>query len=530
VALDNDVSALQKNIQKLQLQQETDQGDLEALARVTVRLCLASKGLDRELDSRLEPLQELLKSNAKGALRTKAGGAEKALMSYFQRRDQSVSKTQDALRGMLTGLWERADKDSLKAELDSLLGSLSETVENYGDYPQLLASTAHLLTAVLSQSETREEGSDKPASAPAVDASATVDVETAEQLSLLSHHISAILLELLGQLSIPQPQRKSARLLIQKMEQGFDWQQLPVVIDEVVTLILKTLVVRQEDFENYLSSLNLQLVDIQGFLVESRANQKAHRQSSETLDGVVRNDVSKVEASLLQAESLDQLKNSVRLQLADIVKAMDNYRNEQEVREQQAGARMEQLQGKLEIMEEQSLRMQAHLEEQRMRAISDPLTTLPNRAAYNEKVAQEFSRQRRYQHPLTLVVCDVDHFKRVNDNYGHLAGDKVLRLIARLISDRLRESDFVARYGGEEFVVLMPDTSVDKAHEAIEQVREAIADSPFNFGGQPVQITMSFGVTGIRAADKSHEDAFQRADDALYQAKQQGRNRSIVAP
>ena len=165
-----------------------------------------------------------------------------------------------------------------------------------------------------------------------------------------------------------------------------------------------------------------------------------------------------------------------------------------------------------------------------MRAISDPLTQLPNRAAYNERVEQEVAHQRRYQHPLTMVVCDLDHFKRINDGYGHLAGDKVLRLVAKLISDRLRDTDFVARYGGEEFVVLMPETAVEKARVAIEKVRKAIADSPFNFGGQPVQITMSFGITSVRVEDGSHDVAFQRADDALYQAKQQGRNRSVVAP
>lgn len=524
MAIDNDPSVLKNSVRKLQLQQETDQADLDALARVTVRLCLAAKGLDRELDACLEPLQELLKSSAKGALRTKAGAAEKGLMTYFQRRDHSVRQTQDALRGMLTELWELAGNDALKRDLDGLLGELPETVENYGDYPPLLSSTARILSAVLEQA--------KPGVAvgSADGTVAAVDDESSEQLDLLCHRVGVSLLELLGQLSIPVQQRASARKLIQQIEQGFQWRQLSAVIDDVVALILKTLVVRQEDFENYLASLNLQLVDIQGFLIESRDNQKAHLDSSHKLDVVVRNDVSKVEISLTHADNLDQLKATVRLQLAGIVKAMDHYRGEQDVREQQAGARMEQLQKKLETMEEQSGRMQAHLEEQRIRAISDPLTTLPNRAAYNERIVLEIARQRRYRHPLTMVVCDLDHFKRVNDNYGHLAGDKVLRLVARLVSERLRDTDFVARYGGEEFVVLMPETPVDRAREVVDQVRQAVANSPFNFGGQPVQVTMSFGITEVRESDESHAVAFQRADDALYKAKQQGRNCSVVAP
>ncbi|MFT5720906.1 MAG: diguanylate cyclase [Motiliproteus sp.] len=528
MAIDNEISALQKTIKQLQLQQDADQADRDALARVTVRLCLASKDLDRKLDTSLAPFQALLKNNVKGALQTNAGGAEKALMNYFQRRDQAVAQNLQALRAMLIGLRERAGSETLKIELDIQLSTLAERVDNYGDYPQLLSSAARMLSAVLAQSMPDVVGLGAGAASPAEDVTA-VGGEAAEQLSLLCPHVSAILLGLLGQLSIPQHERTSARKLIQQLEQGFDWQQLPVVMDAVTTLVLNCLVVRQEDFENYLTSLNLQVVDIHGFLVESHAHQHARRESGQTLDLVVRNDLSQVELSLSQADSLDQLKSSVRLQLADIVKAMDRYRGEQEVREQQVGTRLEQLQQKLETIGEQSVRMQAHLEEQRMRAISDPLTTLPNRAAYSERVEQEFARQRRYQHPLTMVVCDIDHFKRINDSYGHLAGDKVLRLVAKLISGRLRDTDFVARYGGEEFVVLMPETAVEKAWVAIEQVRQAIAESPFNFGGQPVQITLSFGLTRVLEGDAGPDVAFQRADDALYKAKQQGRNRSVIA-
>ena len=518
----NDIAALEKRIQKLQLQQETDQQDLDALGRVTVRLCLASKGLDRELDSRLEPLQERLKTNSGGALQTKAESAEKALMSYFQRRDQSVRQSLDSMRTILTLLWELADNKTLKTELDELLQELPDTVENYGDYPKLLTDTARIQAAVMAGV--------KPGAAASEPGDVELDDETDEQLNLLCHRIGGMMLELLGQLSIPQAQRSFARKLMKRLEKGFKWQQLAEIQQAVIELILKAMVVKQEDFENYLESLNLQLTDIQGFLTESRQSEQAHRKSSEQLDQVVRRDVSKVETSLSQAESLDQLKSTVRVQLADIVKAMDHYRLEQEQREQQVESRLEQLQGKLEDMEQQSVRMQQHIEEQRLRAVSDPLTTLPNRAAYNERVEQEFARWQRYNGCLSMVVCDLDFFKKINDNYGHLAGDKVLRLVAKLISGRLRDTDFVARYGGEEFVVLMPETSSAEAQKVIETLRQSVADSPFNFSGDPVQVTMSFGLTEFRANDATHEDVFQRADEALYAAKQQGRNRCIVAP
>ncbi|MEH6648743.1 MAG: diguanylate cyclase [Motiliproteus sp.] len=515
---DKDLAALQKRIQKLQVQQESDQSELDALGRVTVRLCLASKGLDQQLDTQLEPLQERLKRPDGGSLLTKASAAEKALMGFFQRRDQSVRQILEAMRAMLTPVWELTGNADDKRELDTLLNELPDTVENVGEYPQLLSKTARFITQVL------------PKGANDAAPVAIPDSETEEQLTLLCHRIGSMLLGLLGQLSIPQAERKAARYLMKRIEQGFEWQKLSSVLEELVELILKSMVVRQEDFEGYLESLNLQLSDIQGFLVESREHQHQHRQSSQELDQAVRSDVSKVETSLTQAQSLDHLKDAVRVQLADIVNAVDRYRSQQEVREQQVEVRLEQLQDKLETMDQQTVQLQAHIEEQRMRATSDPLTTLPNRAAYNDRVEQEFTRWNRYHKPLTMVVCDLDLFKRINDSYGHLAGDKVLRLIAKLIAGRLRDSDFVARYGGEEFVMLMPETGIEQAQKAVEGVREAISKSPFNFNGEPVQITMSFGLTEFRTEDASYEDVFQRADDALFKAKQQGRNRSVIAP
>jgi diguanylate cyclase len=126
------------------------------------------------------------------------------------------------------------------------------------------------------------------------------------------------------------------------------------------------------------------------------------------------------------------------------------------------------------------------------------------------------------------VVCDIDHFKRVNDTYGHQAGDKVLRIIARSIASRLRKTDFIARFGGEEFVVLMPETSAEQAYAVIDHIRESIAECPFHFKEKPVTITLSFGVTAF-AGENKPDAVFARADKALYQAKEQGRNRVIIA-
>jgi diguanylate cyclase len=121
------------------------------------------------------------------------------------------------------------------------------------------------------------------------------------------------------------------------------------------------------------------------------------------------------------------------------------------------------------------------------------------------------------------MVCDVDLFKRINDAYGHLAGDKVLKIIANSLQRNLRSTDFIARFGGEEFVALMPETSTSEAKIVAEKMRINIEESPFNFKKEPVQITVSFGISEFAEGETAAE-VFSRADKALYKAKENGRN------
>ena len=158
---------------------------------------------------------------------------------------------------------------------------------------------------------------------------------------------------------------------------------------------------------------------------------------------------------------------------------------------------------------------------------SDPLTSVPNRLGYEKRIAQEYARWQRYGSSLSLLLCDIDYFKRINDTYGHKAGDRALMAIAKTINQNLRETDFVARVGGEEFVVLLPETSLEAAKSVAEKLRKGVAACEFVYDGKPVPITMSGGVACFERGD-GVEDVYQRADKALYRAKQQGRNRFLM--
>ncbi len=160
-------------------------------------------------------------------------------------------------------------------------------------------------------------------------------------------------------------------------------------------------------------------------------------------------------------------------------------------------------------------------------AYADGLTGIFNRRYFEMRIAEEMERARRYDNALALIMVDLDHFKRLNDEFGHLLGDEVLRQVTTLFGQNLRKSDIVCRYGGEEFVLLMPQTAVEQATAAAEKLRKAI--ETWSFPGVAWPVTISSGVSSFPADGDSRDALVSAADRALYAAKQGGRNRVVVA-
>jgi diguanylate cyclase (GGDEF)-like protein len=169
--------------------------------------------------------------------------------------------------------------------------------------------------------------------------------------------------------------------------------------------------------------------------------------------------------------------------------------------------------------------------EERLRAlaVTDPLTGAFNRRHFSELGDAELRRAARYGHPTSLAMLDVDHFKAVNDELGHAAGDAVLRQVARTLGEAVRSSDVVARVGGEEFALLFPETGLRAARATAERIRRAMCGQSFVSQGLPRdrRITLSVGLAQQRAGD-TLADVMQRADEALYAAKSTGRDRVVV--
>jgi two-component system cell cycle response regulator len=173
-------------------------------------------------------------------------------------------------------------------------------------------------------------------------------------------------------------------------------------------------------------------------------------------------------------------------------------------------------------------RLRAHYETSITLATTDALTGVPNRHYFDTHLEQLFSRAIETQKPLSIALCDADHFKRVNDTYGHAIGDEVLMELARRLGRNLRSLDLVARIGGEEFVVVMPDTPPGQALRISERLRSKVAEEPFLVGdGLRLPITTSIGVTSHGPDDAIATDLLKRADEAMYRAKRGGRNQVV---
>lgn len=160
---------------------------------------------------------------------------------------------------------------------------------------------------------------------------------------------------------------------------------------------------------------------------------------------------------------------------------------------------------------------------------TDGLTGLNNRAYWEERVTEEFRRyQRTHSTSSSLILFDIDHFKQVNDNYGHPAGDEVIRRTAQIVRDSVRSTDLVGRYGGEEFGVILMDTAKDGAMILAERLRTDIEAQRFDFAGQEIRCTISLGIAQIGDDMENHKHWIDCADHALYTAKDSGRNRTVI--
>ncbi|MCX9154332.1 diguanylate cyclase [Pseudomonas sp. TB1-B1] len=346
--------------------------------------------------------------------------------------------------------------------------------------------------------------------------------------SSVAKHIEETLLGLLEEMALPERHRPQAEAMRERLAHGLNWYELLPILDDLKVLMLAITDSGQHEFEAYLKQLNERLEAFQGHLQVASDGHADSRTAAQALDSQIREQVDGLQSSVQDAADLDSLKHVLESHLEGLLGTMDEHQQQRDQREQEVAARLKGLAERVASMEQEAQGYREHLEVQRQKALIDPLTGLPNRAAWSERLDYEVNAWHQRGNSLSLAMLDLDHFKRINDGYGHLAGDKVLKIIANVLRKRLRPGDFIARFGGEEFVLLMPDSPLTDALTVGEVLRNAIEACPFHFKGEPVTITVSMGVAQFQPGERS-ELALKRADEALYRAKAAGRNQVQAA-
>ncbi|MCX7081116.1 MAG: diguanylate cyclase [Pseudomonas sp.] len=359
---------------------------------------------------------------------------------------------------------------------------------------------------------------------PEQDVAYALPDSTEPSYSSVARHIEETLLGLLDDLSLPERHRPQAEAMRERLQHGLNWYELLTILDDLAVLMLAITDSGQHEFQVYLKQLNERLESFQSNLQAASDGHADSLSAARAMDTRIREQVDGLQSSVQDAADLDSLKHVLENHLEGLLGTMDQHQKQRDQREQEVAGRLQGLSERVASMEQEAQGYREHLEEQRQKALIDPLTGLPNRAAWSERLDHEVAQWQQHGKTLLLAMLDLDHFKRINDNYGHLAGDKVLKIIAGVLRKRLRGSDFIARFGGEEFVLLVPDTALPVGMNLAQTLRAAIEACPFHFKGERVTITVSMGMTAFKPGERS-EMVLKRADQALYRAKDAGRNR-----
>jgi len=481
---------------------------VDTLTHFSAKLSLSCKGMDIELDNRLAKFRSAL---AKGVdfemfaplideVLTLLKGQE-ALQSAHQR--ELYNSVQDAGKQLQK---TKGLPDDARRTLRHLLDHELNQVQSNRDFIPIL----NRLVTIYHQ---------------ALHAKLTL---TDSKQASLQPSLAKELLNLANDLVFEDEAAEQVKTIKNNISETDTVDDLLVSAIEIIRIIAGNISKERQSAQSFLVSLNQTLEELHHSIVSTSKHSQSMGAEFDALNKRIESKINNLTSQTQNATSISSLKALVDNELKSLSQDLiEKERLEQEDRQalissfNEINQRIGSLEGKLS-------KYKKRLHEQRFKSLLDGLTKLPNRAAFDERFNHEFHLFAVQESDMTLVVIDVDHFKSINDKYGHSAGDKTLQVIAKALQMSIRKSDFIARYGGEEFVLLMPGMSLEHASQPLEKLRKAVKGIPFKFKNKQVEITISLGVTQFKKGD-TPLSAFDRADDALYKAKNTGRDRICIS-
>ncbi|GIU19572.1 MULTISPECIES: GGDEF domain-containing protein [unclassified Shewanella] len=494
--------------QALEEMTEEQNEKLHILIQFIGQLSLACKGQNLELDNKLAKLRhKLAKFNQFEDSLPALNEADTILKQQYARVMLQLEDSRQSLANMVSQI-QRIDSlpSKLKLEISYFKKDLLKPFHTHWDYIPKVEKVVNFYDEILKEK-----------------------LNLGEQFEILPRHRQAAheLAQLLSEIEFRKEQRQQISEIKRALTEEFELDTLLEAYQVVLTLLLENIAREKTASQEFLYVLNNALSNVQEVVTDSYSHSVKNFQVTKQLNRDINCQVDNVGEAVIEVDDLDELKNQITLHLSSLRKSLGRKELLENREQTQLKQSVESLRQELNALGKETESYKERLFEQQKLNLLDSLTQLPNRSALEERMDIEYRNYKRTKQPLWVAVADIDHFKTINDSFGHSTGDKTLQVIAMALKNALRESEFVARYGGEEFVLLLPNITESDIHSLLNRVREKVKSIPFKFKNQRITVTVSIGAAQI-IENELIAETFDRADAALYKAKNESRDRVII--
>jgi diguanylate cyclase len=448
-------------------------------------------------------------------------------LERMERDESDFRRLEEGLRRIVVRLAALARGQS--AEADRLLDRLGDDLRHASE-PETLDPLLDGLAEAVAALEPRVTAATAVREDLAAPAAAAADVEESATDGSPDSAIAAVLEEILGRIVLAPTLAIRADELRTALARAQGSDAVTSAAHDLADLVNRQREALRQDIaqlQDLLADVSGRLGDMTRYLVAETENVAAADEQGRGLDATVREEMRLLAEQTQGATDLDALQAQVNARLSMIDEHFRAFRVREDERLASYRDRTERMRDRVEELETQATSLQDSLRREHELALTDPLTGLPNRLAYERRMAEVENDVRENGGVACVGAFDIDHFKVINDSFGHAAGDAVLRIVGQTLTRELPEPAFVARYGGEEFVVVFAGITAEDAIIAAQALCETVAALAFHASQKPVTVTMSGGITRFLPNDTA-ATVFDRADRALYAAKRAGRNRCLL--
>lgn len=498
------------------------------------KLSQACKGIDKLLDNKLANLRSSLKKSTSFAdLEKEVRTISVLLQQHSVQNDKNIKKMNEQLQTSGASLQKVKKLPAVdQKQLKKLVSNIQDSKDSLIQYVPLMSEFIVFYEAALKVNDLPPKGGLLGANnAISVDKINKVDVaDDKHALNPVEQTASKELLErfssILNTLVMSEKHKVDINKIKSSLNDKISNHVLMTKCLNVFDLIIEDLKEERSTAKIFLSTLSETLATVQASVSSTIKSTSESNVKHDKINKELHEKINEMSQGINGANSLTDMKVDVNEKLLKIAKTLEKKTKLEKEQRQALQNKLNTMSAQVKQLELQSQNFEKRMQEQQAKSLQDALTKLGNRAAFDEYFAKEIVRFHHKKFDLAITVIDLDDFKRINDTYGHTAGDKTLQVIANTLKKVIGNDAFIGRYGGEEFVIVFSGIDKITVINRLNILRKKVASLPFTFKNNRVSITLSIGVSLVQKDDNVHS-AFERADTALYQAKKDGKNRVI---